>query len=543
MLTVTKEDMLSVSEKGLEKDTAQASIDVQEVGFEAQGIHVPTTGFVAKLWRAVLFIDKFGVEVRGIERVRPEDRSPRSIVHLLDSATMWLSANSSIATFSLGTLGPSTFGLGLKESCLAILFFNLFSMLPVAYFAVWGPRLGLRQMTISRFSFGYYCAWFPVGLNVIACIGWATINSIVGGQALRAVSSTHQIPEAAAIVVIALLTATFALFGYRYVHLYERYSFIPVCIIFLISLGLSAKYMDSSAFAASGPVEAANILSFGAAIVGFGIGWASFAADYTVNLPEDVNGNAVFWLTYAGLILPCILIECLGAAEATVTLPDWQARYASGGIGGLLAATLSPAKGFGKFLQVLLALSVVGTNIPTMYSFALTFQVFGRCAQLVPRVFLVLVGTVVYVGLSIVGATHFEAWLDTLLVLLSYWLAIFSAILIEEHLFFRGGRWSNYNPDDYNKPQHLPLGAAAAFASACGIMGAVLGMATQWYVGVLGAKIGDPAFGGDIGFELSCAFSAIVYPIARYIERRFESPARMRIAAEGAAEYTCSEKH
>ncbi|KAH8109158.1 permease for cytosine/purines, uracil, thiamine, allantoin-domain-containing protein [Phellopilus nigrolimitatus] len=543
MSAMTKEDMMSVSEKGSGKGTSQASIDVQEAGFEAQGIHVPTTGFLAKLWRAVLFVDKFGVEVRGIERVRPEDRSPRSTADLLDSATMWLAANSTISTFSLGTLGPSTFGLGLKESCLAILFFNLLATLPVAYFAVWGPRLGLRQMTISRFSFGYYCAWFPVVLNVIACIGWSTINSIVGGQALRAVSSTHQIPEAAAIVVIALLTATFALFGYRYVHLYERYSFLPVVVIFIISLGLSAKYMDSGAFAASGPVEAANILSFGAALVGFGIGWSSLAADYTVNLPEDVSGKAVFWLTYAGLNLPCILIECLGAAEATITRPDWQARYASGGIGGLLAATLSPAKGFGQFLQVLLALSIVGNNIPNMYSFALTFQVLGRRAQLVPRVFLVLLGTVVYIVLAIVGATHFEAWLDTLLVLLSYWLAIFSAILVEEHFLFRGGRWENYNPDDYNKPQHLPLGAAAAFATGCGIMGAVLGMATQWYVGVLGAKIGDPAFGGDIGFELSCAFSAIVYPIARYIERRFESPARMRTAAEGAAEYAAAEKH
>lgn len=76
-------------------------------------------------------------------------------------------------------------------------------------------------------------------------------------------------------------------------------------IIFIISLGLSAKYIDSGSFAGSGPVEAGNILSFGAAIVGFGLGWASLAADYTVNLPEDVSGQAVFWLTYVGLNLVC----------------------------------------------------------------------------------------------------------------------------------------------------------------------------------------------------------------------------------------------
>ena len=46
--------------------------------------------------------------------------------------------------------------IGLKECCLTILFFNLLSTIPVAYFTVFGPRLGLRQMTITRFSFGYY---------------------------------------------------------------------------------------------------------------------------------------------------------------------------------------------------------------------------------------------------------------------------------------------------------------------------------------------------------------------------------------------------
>lgn len=325
-------------------------------------------------------------------------------------------------------------------------------------------------------------------LNVIACLGWSTVNSIVGGQALRAVSTSHQIPEAAAIIIIALLTLIFALFGYRYVHLFERYSWIPVSIIFLVSLGLAAPYFDSGAFAGSGPVEAASVLSFGAAVAGFALGWSSLAADYTVHLPEDVNGHAVFWLTYFGLNLPLILIECLGAATATATRADWAALVEAGDVGALLAATLSRAGGFGRFLQVILALSIVANNIPNMYSFALTFQVLGPFAQRVPRVFLVLVGTAVYIVLALVGASHFESWLDTLLVLLSYWLVIFDAILIEEHLIFRKGLWARYNPEDYNSSGNLPLGCAAALTAGVGVMGAVLGMATEWYVGVLGRK-------------------------------------------------------
>ena len=71
---------------------------------------------------------------------------------------------------------------------------------------------------------------------------------------------------------------------------------------------------------------------------------------------------------------------------------------------------------------------------------------------------------------------------------MQYWIAIYSTILVEEHLIFRRGNWMNYNPEDYNSPQYLPLGVAALFALGFGIMGAVFGMATEWYVGILGKK-------------------------------------------------------
>ncbi|KAF8591678.1 hypothetical protein K439DRAFT_1644055 [Ramaria rubella] len=476
------------------------------------------------MWSVVKAIDKYGIEVRGIERVLPHERSPVTSRDWLDNLWMWLAANCTISTLALGTLGPSTFFLSGKISVLTIVFFNLLSTLPVAFFSTFGPKLGLRQMTITRFSFGYYVAWFPVVLNVIACIGWSTINSIVGAQALQAVSTTHQIPVSAAIVIIAVLTFFAPFFGYKVVHAYERYSWIPVAIIFFIMLGMSVKYMDMGSVISS--EATGDVLSFGAAIFGFGIGWSSYAADYTVHMEENASSIKIFLLNYIGLNTPLILIESLGAGMATVTRQDWQDAFTSGGVGGLIGASLSPAGGFGKFCLVIMALSIVANNIPNMYSFALTFQVFGKYAQAIPRVFLVMAGTVVYIVLAIVGASHFESWLDTLLVILSYWLAIYCTILIEEHFIFRKGQWVNYNLDDYLNPSRLPLGLAAAISMCLGIMGAVLGMATLWYVGVIGRKIGDPTFGGDIGFELSMGFTAGSYPVLRSIERKLEGRER-----------------
>jgi hypothetical protein len=86
------------------------------------------------------------------------DRAYKTSTSTLLRLTCIRTRLSQISTFSLGTLGPSVFNLNLKASCLTILFFNLLSTLPVAYFAVFGPRLGLRQMTVTRFSFGYYGA-------------------------------------------------------------------------------------------------------------------------------------------------------------------------------------------------------------------------------------------------------------------------------------------------------------------------------------------------------------------------------------------------
>ncbi|KAH9951726.1 permease for cytosine/purines, uracil, thiamine, allantoin-domain-containing protein [Amylocystis lapponica] len=517
-------DALSFEEKASHESPAKDGTHPYDVVEHTQltdlNDNVPRGRFKT-LWAIVEKLDTYGVEAQGIERVPPDQRTQSSP---LVPFWMWLAANMTTSTFSLGTLGSSVFFLGLRDGVLTILFFNLLTTLPVAYFSTWGPKLGLRQLTLSRFSFGYFTALIPIILNCIACVGWSVVNSIVGAQTLRAVSDHHQIPTAAAIIVIAIGTIIVSFMGYRFVHMYERYSWIPVAIIFCIYAGEIGKNVDGSAWGGSGPIEAGNVLSFGAAIAGFALGWTSLAADYTVRMPEDMSSIKIFIWTYIGLNIPLVLIESLGLA-AMLTFPNkptWEDAYNTNSVGGLIGVGLTgPMNGFGRFLLVIMALSIIANNIPNLYSLALTFQNVHPYAQAIPRVFIVILGSVVYIVLAIVGASHFEEALDTLLTILSYWLAIFSTILIEEHLIFRKGRWANYEPDDFNNWRKLPLGVASFIALGCGVAGAVLGMAQEWYVGVIARKIGDPVFGGDIGFELSFAFTAIVFPPLRYIEKKY----------------------
>src|SRR5579859_1850909 len=112
-----------------------------------------------------------------------------------------------------GTLGPGLFYLGWWDSFLTIFFFNLIGMIPPAYMATFGPKTGLRTITFTRFSFGWYGAIVLTIANIIACIGWSMVNSIVGGQVILEVSD-GKCPLAVGVILIAVIPLIVALFGY-----------------------------------------------------------------------------------------------------------------------------------------------------------------------------------------------------------------------------------------------------------------------------------------------------------------------------------------
>jgi NCS1 nucleoside transporter family len=456
-----------------------------------------------------------GIETHGIERVSP---TTRAHVRIRDNFTMWLAANLVISTVALGTL-PAFFSMGFWDSFLAIIIFNALGVLPVAFFSTLGPRLGLRQMTISRFSFGWVGGIIMALFNVAACIGWSAVNVIVGAQLIVALSG-GAIPLWAGVIIIAILTTLVSIYGYRYVHGYERWAWIPMAVMFLIILVLALPHFSAIATKNAGGAEIAAFITFGGAIYGFATGWSSYAADYNVNQPEDTPVSRVFWLTFLGVFIPCVLLETLGLILVTAAVPAWQTAFNNGSVGGLLSAVVSPLGGFGKLILALIALSIVANNIPNDYSLGLSVQVFGHAFQRVPRYVWTLIGAVLYVIIAIVGSSNFANTLDSFLLVIAYWLGPWGIVLIAEHFFFRH---SSYNVDDWNTPSRLPLGWAAIVALALGLVGVLLGASQSLYTGPIAKALG----GVDIGFELGVVFAFISYLILRPIELRSSSPERM----------------
>ena len=385
-----------------------------------------------------------------------------------------------VSSFAIGVLAQPLFYLGFVDAILVCLFFNLLGIMSVCFFSTFGPAFGLRQMVLSRFWFGWYGVKLIAVFNVLACIGWSSANSIVGAQLINAVN--NDVPGFAGILIIAFCTFAVTLFGYKVVHIYEFWSWIPTFIVFLIVLG---TFAHSGAWVnipmEVGVSELGGCLSFGAVVFGFATGWTSYAADYTVYQPSSQSKRKVFLWTWLGLIIPLLFVEFLGIAVMTATtINDGKNIYADGyaasGVGGLLGAVLFPPLGrFGQFCLVILALSIIANNCPNIYSVALTVQVLGRWTQRIPRFVWTLVGTACYIAIAIPGYSHFEEVLENFMNFIGYWLAIYEGISLTEHFVFKRG-FSGYAPELYDQPSKLPPGIAAVAAFCMGIVGMVMGM-------------------------------------------------------------------
>lgn len=209
----------------------------------------------------------------------------------------------------------------------------------------------------------------------------------------------------------------------------------------------------------------------------------------------------------------------LGAAigGAVPNIPSWQEAYDRDSAGGVLAAMLSPAGGFGKFIVVVLAFSIIGNIAASLYSISLNFQILLPRVLVahVPRALFAIVITAVIIPVSIKAASSFFDSLENFLGIISYWSAAFVAVVLVEHLLFRKRDCFSYNPEYWNVAEKLPTGVAALAAAVLSFALIIPCMDQIWYVGPIAETT------GDIGFEMGFAVSAVLYVPLRALELRF----------------------
>ncbi|KAI0551443.1 permease for cytosine/purines, uracil, thiamine, allantoin-domain-containing protein [Xylaria curta] len=455
------------------------------------------------------YLSAGSVELRGVLPVPLEERtSTRYSTYF----SIWFCMNVNVLAITFGMLGP-TYGLGLRDCTLVIIFFCLLTAAIPAYLGTLGPKTGLRQMIQARFSFGRYIVSVPVILNLATLTGFCVITCVIGGQCLSAVSDGSVNPVVG-IVIIGVLSLFVSFWGYNVLHIYERFAWIPALIAIIITTGSGGSHLHQQV-----PTEvatAAGVFSFGMSIASYMIPFATLASDFTTYLNPQFPSWKLFLIGFAGLVLPNIPLMVLGAAiqGALLNVPVWKQGYETNSVGGVLAAMLLPTGGFGKFVVVLLSLSLLGNNAATMYSITLNFQILVPQLVRIPRYIFSIVITAILIPVSIKAAAEFFQSLQNFIALIAYWSAAFVAVLITEHVIFRRGRYDTYSHDAWNTALRLPWGAAALTASVLSFALVIPSIAQVWFMGPIAKKT------GDIGFELAFVTTAVLYLPLRALEKR-----------------------
>ncbi|CAH6722306.1 vitamin B6 transporter Tpn1p [[Candida] jaroonii] len=494
-------------------------------------------------------LDIVGVENRGIERVPPEERdaafaatSPaRQFFRVFG---LWFSACGGLTSMSSYFLPTLVFGLNVKDALVSGVLGTVIGCLVPAYCSIEGPRSGCRQIVSARFLFGHWGVRLVVLFVGIGFLGFSIVNCVLGGQVLAAISN---VSLAVGIVVICIVSLIVSIFGIHILLKFETIFSFPITIaviLFYVVVFKKHPYIHDSneAIAAEGFTSLTNTgnwLSF--FTIGFSVTatWGGAAADYYIMFPETTPSWQIFTMTFLGIAVPTTFVAIIGTVCGALALgyQPWNEVYHTQGVGGLIAVSFEPWGNFGKFVVVLLYISLICNNIVNNYSIAFCLQLVDKRLAIVPRWVYSVLFTVVCLVISLVGKDQFSTIIANFVPMLGYWISIYIVILLEENLIFRSNRLKHlhykefdvdksatieqypqyrYNWNGWDRPELFSHGIAAMASFAVGAVGAVVGMNQVYWQGPIARHIGD--FGGDIGFFLCGAFSAIVYPFFRYAE-------------------------
>jgi purine-cytosine permease-like protein len=142
-------------------------------------------------------------------------------------------------------------------------------------------------MTIANEISSRYLVTVPALLNLATLTGFVVIICVVGGQCLSAVSGGDLTPDAG-IVIIALLALFISFCGFKVLHYYETYAFIPATIAIIITVGCGGSELKKQAAPVAGPTAAA-VLSFGGIIASYMLPWAAISSDLTTYFDPKVS--------------------------------------------------------------------------------------------------------------------------------------------------------------------------------------------------------------------------------------------------------------
>jgi purine-cytosine permease-like protein len=109
--------------------------------------------------------------------------------------------------------------------------------------------------------------------------GYQIVCLVVAGQTLAAVSG-NSISQVVGIVVVGILAMIPAFFGFKFIHQYERYAWIPALIANLVAVGCGGK--DLKEQTPSTKPSGQTVMIFISFIAGYMLPYSSTVGDIAV---------------------------------------------------------------------------------------------------------------------------------------------------------------------------------------------------------------------------------------------------------------------
>src|SRR6266852_6512881 len=373
----------------------------------------------------------------------------------LQQVWTWVSPNMEFATIFVGIIGIWFFGLSFWLATFAIVLGTALGLLSMSFLAARGPLFGVPQMVLSRVGCGFRGNILPAGINsIVAGIGWFAVNSVSGAFALSALLGWN---SKVCLLIIVVLQIAVAFFGHNFVHMFERWAFPFLVVVFAIASVVILSKAHAGAHATNS--LGGFLITFGAAF-GYAAGWNPFASDYTRYLPPDTNRRATGLWAALGVFLSCVVLEVVGAAGATITSISKYANNPTAGFTSHLATPLADVT------LLAIALGAICANALNVYSGSMSFLALGvKLPLALRRAIVAIVFGVAGFFLALSGLHDAGTKYNNFLLVIAYWIGPWLGVFFADQYLRRRKQVDGYL---FDRP-HNPWGGVVAMVVATGV--------------------------------------------------------------------------
>lgn len=292
---------------------------------------------------------------------------------------IWAGANVAPINWILGALGIHL-GLGLADTLTVLIAGNVIGMLGFGFFVILGQKTGATGMLLARGAFGRRGAYLPAAIQAVIAIGWSAVNTWVILDLIMALfgmigwvdpSASNMGWRIGTAAVIMSIQVAICYRGYKAIARFERIT-MPPTILVLIAMSILAWTQLDIDWSYQGPVgevltgmpRIAAMSSIMTAIgIGWGIGWFTYAPDYSRFVSKRIKPHKLYVVSVLGQFLPVVWLGILGASLAT--------KNGTADPGQLIVES------FGTLSIPVILLVIHGpiaTNIINMYTFGVATQ-------------------------------------------------------------------------------------------------------------------------------------------------------------------------